>query len=199
MEQPSTRIPQRKARRASPVPRPSAPVGPGESPFLLRGRSGRASPPPGGPGTRLTGLGSGLLTILAMIGAGWLDSVMAGGSTTLYGMAFLLGAAACALWVRPADLVTAPVTAPIAFTAGAVPLTDGDGGFAGQAMGMITLLSLNAGWLYAGTLLAGALALVRRIMLVRARRKQRNRQRRRPSRPPRSPRRSGAEQARSRR
>ncbi|MFD0382659.1 DUF6542 domain-containing protein [Streptomyces stramineus] len=95
--------------------------------------------------------------------------------------------------------MTAPVTAPIAFAAGAVPLTGGSGGLAGHAMGLVTLLSLNAGWLYSGTLLAALVALIRRIALIKRRARERTRQRRRPSRPPRSPRCSEDERARSRR
>ncbi|MBT2387058.1 DUF6542 domain-containing protein [Streptomyces sp. ISL-11] len=199
MEQPSTRIPQRKARRTSPVPRPASPVGQGESASLYRARSGRASPPLRVPGARLTGLGGGVLLVLAMLTAGWLDARTAGGSATAYGVCFLVASAAGAAWVRPVDLATAPVTAPIAFAVGAVPLSGGSGGLAGQAMGMVTVLSLNAGWLYAGTLLSALIAFARRVALIRSRRRERSRQRRRPSRPPRSPRCSGAERERSRR
>ncbi|GHF60680.1 membrane protein [Streptomyces mashuensis] len=190
MEQPSTRIPQRKVRRGADVPRPSAPVGqrpgaaaprtrPGSPPSLLRRL----------PRPRLTALGSGLLTALAMLGAGTLDARLLGGSPRVYGVLFVLASAACALWVRPVDLMTAPVSVPIAFAVGAVPLSDGTSGLGGRVMSLVTLLSLNAAWLYAGTLLAGLIALVRRVALIRERRRERLRQRRqRPSRPPRSPR-----------
>ncbi|MGW2187731.1 DUF6542 domain-containing protein [Streptomyces sp. NPDC001719] len=196
MEQPSTRAPQPRIRRTSPVPRPASPVGQGEKAAVHRVRSGRASPPLRVPGPRLTGFGSGLLTALAMLAAGALDSA-AGGSPAFYGVFFLVASAACALWVRPADLVTAPVTAPIAFAAGAVPLAEGPDSFAGQAMGLVTVLSLHAGWLYAGTALTALIAFVRRMVLLRQQRRDRARPRRRPSRLPRSPRCSTAERARS--
>ncbi|MFF7730939.1 DUF6542 domain-containing protein [Streptomyces sp. NPDC008001] len=206
MEQPSTRTPQGKARRVPPVPRPAAPVGRGQA-----GSPHRPGGEPSGPrlrgmgrlpAPRLTGLGSGLLTTLWMLGAGWLDSVT-GASSAFYGTLFLLAGTVCALWVRPSDLATAPVSAPIAFAVGAVPLAAGAGGdgAGSRIMGLVTLLSLNAGWLYAGTLLTALVALTRRIVLVRRRRRARVRrlQRQRPSRPPRSPRRSPARQGRSRR
>ncbi|MBB4891532.1 hypothetical protein FHS39_000532 [Streptomyces olivoverticillatus] len=196
MEQPSTRSPQRnqrKVRRGSPVPRPAAPVG--ERGNTAAARAGRGPAPL--PAARLTGLGSGLLTALAMLGIGVLDARWAHSSPHVYGLFFLLGSAACALWVRPADLMTAPVSAPIAFAVGAVPISGGGGGFAGRLMNLVTLLSLHAGWLYSGTLLAAVIALVRRIVLIRTRR--RVRPRKRPSQPPRSPRCSPDERARYRR
>ncbi|MFC5718886.1 DUF6542 domain-containing protein [Streptomyces gamaensis] len=206
MEQPSTRIPQRKARRAAPVPRPAAPVGPpgpaGGGAAVHRARSGAAVPPLRRaldrlPRPRLTGLGSGLLATVGMLAAGAADASLFGASPGFYGVCFVVCCAVCALWVRPADLVTAPVAAPIAFAVGAVPLDEGAPGFGGQVMGLVTVLALHAGWLYAGTLLAALLAFVRRIVVLRVRRRER--QRRRPSRPPRSPRCSPVEQARSRR
>ncbi|MGW2600111.1 DUF6542 domain-containing protein [Streptomyces klenkii] len=204
MEQPSTRTPRGKARRVPPVPRPAAPVGQRGAAGLRRPRGGASAPRLRGPGRlpapRLTGLGSGLLTTLWMLGTGWLDSVT-GRSPGFYGVVFLLAGAVCALWVRPADLATAPVAAPIAFAVGAVPLVDAEGGVGSRVMGLVTLLSLNAGWLYAGTLLTALVALSRRVAAVRRRRRARLRrtQRQRPSRPPRSPRCSPAQRARSRR
>lgn len=201
MEQPSTRIPQRKVRRGSPVPRPAAPVGQRRDPAgtpVRRGRPGRSAVPLSRlPAARLTGLGSGLLTALAMLGVGALDALLLGGSPEVYGVFFLIGAAACALWVRPAELMTAPVSVPIAYAVGAVPLGESTEGVAGRLMSMVTLLSLTAGWLYAGTLLAALIALVRRVLLIRTRRRARNRLRQRPSRRPRSPRCSGAGPGRS--
>ncbi len=197
MEQPSTRIPQRKVRRGSPVPRPAAPVGQRRGDDDRGTRPGRA---PGAftrlPAARLTGLGSGLLTTLSMLTIGALDSLV-GCSPRVYGVFFLLASAACALWVRPAELMTAPVSVPIAYAVGAVPLCDGTGGWLGRLMSLVTLLSLNAGWLYSGTLLAALIALVRRIALITRRRRERRRQQ--PSRPPRSPRCSGDARGRPRR
>ncbi|MGW1198651.1 DUF6542 domain-containing protein [Streptomyces sp. NPDC002536] len=207
MEQPSTRTPQRKVRRDTPVPRPAAPVGPGESSSVFRARRlpGRTRPlrprrldqlPP----ARLTGLGSGLLTALVMLAAGKLDAMTLDGSPAVYGVCFLLACAGCALWVRPAEVLTAPVSAPIAFAVGALPISSSSGGGLGaRIMGLVTVLSLQAGWLYAGTLLAALIGLYRRVALIRLRRRERHQQRKRPSRPPRSPRCSPGQQERSRR
>ncbi|MBB4886061.1 DUF6542 domain-containing protein [Streptomyces netropsis] len=202
MEQPSTRTPQRKVRRTPPVPRPAAPVGQGERATVYRAGPGPGLPPlrqalERMPAARLTGLGSGLLTALGMLAIGAADSALLDGSPAVYGVFFIIGSVACALWVRPADLITAPISAPIAYAVGGVPISGGGDGFGSQLMGLITLLSLNAGWLYAGTLLAALIALVRRIALIRARRRERNRQRKRPSRLPRSPRCSPAGRERS--
>ncbi|MCM3806233.1 DUF6542 domain-containing protein [Streptomyces malaysiensis] len=147
------------------------------------------------PGPRLTGLGAGLLTTLMMLAIGCLDALLFSGSPTVYSVLFLPACAACGLWVRPADLLAAPVTAPLAYTVGLLPINEGSAGFSGQAVGVFTALSLQAGWLYAGTLLAVVIVLVRRAVLVTRRRRQ---QRPRPSRHPRSPHYSSAAQARSR-
>ncbi|MBL1099148.1 DUF6542 domain-containing protein [Streptomyces coffeae] len=219
MEHYSTRTPR---RAAAPPPRPAADDtytgrggrGPG------RGGADRASRParaparrnrplgaaatalsglrgrrPSWPDPRLTGLGTGLLTTLGMLGFGCLDALLFAGSPTVYSWFFLFACAACAMWVRPADLLAGPITVPLAFTAGLLPINDGGEGFAGQAIGVFTLLSLHAGWLYSGTLLTVLIVLVRRATLVSRRHRQRTT---RPSRPPRSPRCSGASQARSR-
>ncbi|WP_208928682.1 DUF6542 domain-containing protein, partial [Streptomyces rapamycinicus] len=147
------------------------------------------------PDPRLTGLGAGLLTTLAMLGVGCLDALLLSGSPTVYSVLFLPACAACGLWVRPADLLAAPVTAPLAYTVGLLPINEGSAGLSGQAVGVFTALSLQAGWLYAGTLLTVVIVLVRRAVLVTRRRRQ---QRPRPSRHPRSPRCSEAAPARSR-
>ncbi|WP_171163862.1 DUF6542 domain-containing protein [Streptomyces sp. I05A-00742] len=204
MEQPGARITQHKVRRAAPVPRPAAPVGQGRAAPAGRDRAGRTPPQllralrrdqP----VRLTGLGSGLLAVLAMLTAGLLVARLAGGSPAAYGVLFVLCCVVCALGVRPAELVAAPVGAPIAFAVGAVPVTAVAGGPGARVMAMVSFLSLQAGWLYGGTLLCALIVLGRRVVLVRRRRLARVQARRRPSRPPRSPRRSPAERARSRR
>ncbi len=148
---------------------------------------------------RLTGLGGGLLTTGAMLVTGALDSALLAGSPAAYGGCFLLACAACALMIRPAEWLAAPVAVPIAFAVGAVPVDDGTRGLAGQLMGLVSFLSLQAGWLYGGTLLAALVALVRRLAWIRQRKLARIAQRKRPSRPPRSPRCSPAAQARPRR
>ncbi|MET7933713.1 DUF6542 domain-containing protein [Streptomyces sp. NPDC005322] len=181
-----------RAPRAPRAPgRRGDPAGAGGGAASLRtALRGRTLPSP-----RLTGLGAGLLTPLAMLGVGCVDGLLFSGSVTVYSVFFLLACLACGLWVRPADLLAGPVTVPLAYTVGLVPINDGARGFGGQAVGVFTALSLNAGWLYAGTLLTALIVLVRRAALVIQRRRQ---TRPRPSRLPRSPRCSAAAQARSR-
>ncbi|KOU44923.1 membrane protein [Streptomyces sp. WM6378] len=123
------------------------------------------------PSPRLTGLGGGLFSAALMFALGTLDWVLFDGSPAVYGALFLPVSAVTALWVRPADLVTAPICVPIAFTVGIVPIAGGVGGFAGQAMAVVTALALHAGWLYAGTLVAGVIATVRRIRIMSRRRR----------------------------
>ncbi|PRH75684.1 hypothetical protein C6N75_29665, partial [Streptomyces solincola] len=76
-----------------------------------------------------------------------------------------------ALWVRSADLVTAPIGVPIAFVAGVLPISGG-GGFGGRTMAVVTALAVHAGWLYGGTLVAGVIASVRKVREM-GRRRQR--------------------------
>ncbi|MEU1802054.1 DUF6542 domain-containing protein [Streptomyces sp. NPDC019937] len=150
------------------------------------------------PSARLTALGAGLLTALAMLAFGCLDAMLLSGSHTAYGVFFLLACTGCGMWVRPADLFPGAIGVPIAFTAGLLPINDGSEGFAGQALGVFTALSLNAGWLYAGTLLTAVIVLVRRIALMGRQRRRRQQRQPRPSRHPRSPRCSAAAPGRSR-
>ncbi|WP_431042442.1 DUF6542 domain-containing protein [Streptomyces sp. P1-3] len=193
MEPHSTRPPR---RTAAPPPRPAADgtvaaTGPASWALALRVRM---------PRPRLTGFGTGLLAVVAMLAVGCLDALFSG-SAGLYGVLYLLTCVACGVWVRPADLLTAPVGTPIAFLLGLFPANDSGDGLGGQAMGVFTSLSLNAGWLYAGTLLTAVIVLVRRVALVNRRQQLRRRheqQRRQPSPPPRSPRCSGAQRERSR-
>ncbi|MFI9719037.1 DUF6542 domain-containing protein [Streptomyces sp. NPDC052396] len=204
MERPSTRSTQHRPRRPSPVPRPTVPVGQGAAGTVYRVRTGRTPPPLPRvlrrlSAARLTGLGGGLLTTGAMLVTGALDSALLNSSPAAYGMCFLLACTTCALMVRPAEWMAAPVGVPIAFAVGAVPVGDGAGGLTGQLMGLVGFLSLQAGWLYGGTLLATLVALVRRMSWIRQRKLARIAQRKRPSRPPRSPRCSPAAQARPRR
>ncbi|MFD7946006.1 DUF6542 domain-containing protein, partial [Streptomyces sp. NPDC059744] len=94
------------------------------------------------------------------------------GSSILYGVLFLPVSALTALWVRPADLVTAPIIVPIAFAVGVIPIAGGTGGFGGQTMAVVTALAVHAGWLYGGTLIAGLIASVRKVRLMRQRRRR---------------------------
>ncbi|SEC58712.1 hypothetical protein SAMN05428939_2743 [Streptomyces sp. TLI_105] len=115
------------------------------------------------PSPRLTGLGAGLFASAVMLALGLLDQLLLDGSPVAYGLLFLPVSALTALWVRTADLVTAPIGVPIAFAVGVVPIAGGTGGFGGQAMAVVTALAVHAGWLYGGTLVAGLIASVRKL------------------------------------
>ncbi|MGW2557710.1 DUF6542 domain-containing protein [Streptomyces sp. NPDC001514] len=122
------------------------------------------------PNPRLTGLGAGLFASAVMLMIGALDWLLFDGSAVVYGVLFLPLSALTALWVRSADLVTAPISVPIAFTVGVVPISGGIGGVGGQIMAVVTALAVNAGWLYGGTLVAGLITIVRRVRLMIRRR-----------------------------
>ncbi|MEU9702670.1 DUF6542 domain-containing protein [Streptomyces sp. NPDC047981] len=115
------------------------------------------------PNPRLTGLGAGLFASATMLVLGFLDLLLLDGSPLVYGLLFLPVSALTALWVRTADLVTAPISVPIAFAVGVVPIAGGSGGFGGQAMAVVTALAVHAGWLYGGTLVAGLITSVRKV------------------------------------
>ncbi|WP_157856299.1 DUF6542 domain-containing protein [Actinacidiphila yeochonensis] len=136
------------------------------------------------PRARLTGLGTGALTTVVTVLAGLLDSALFDGPGTFFGVAFIAVCVAAAFYVRPYDLVAAPVAAPIAFAL-AITLTagGGGGGLAGRLMGVFTGLALMTGWLYTGTVLAAVIVVVRALRL--------------PSPRPRSPRCSAAPRGRS--
>ncbi|MFF8591105.1 DUF6542 domain-containing protein [Streptomyces sp. NPDC015220] len=127
------------------------------------------------PNPRLTGLGGGLFCGAVLFVLGCLDALLLGGSQTLYGVLFLLVCALTAVWVREGDLLTAPVVAPIGFAVGVLPLAEGDGSLLGTLTGLVTALATQALWLYGGTLVAGATALVRRAGRPPARPAVRNR------------------------
>ncbi|WP_251094755.1 DUF6542 domain-containing protein [Streptomyces sp. Caat 7-52] len=131
------------------------------------GPAGRRLPNP-----RLTGLGSGLFCMAAMFLLGCLDQLLFGASPTVYCVLFLPVCVLTALWVRGGDVLTAPVVLPIAFAVGLLPVAESGGGLLGRAMGLVTVLATQAGWLYGGTLVAGVIVLARRVLWVRARRHQ---------------------------
>lgn len=118
------------------------------------------------PNPRLTGLGGGLFCGTLMFLLGCVDELLFGSSLTVYGVLFVLASVLTALWIRRGDLLTAPVIVPIAFTVGLLPVTDSDGGLGGRLMGLFTALATQAGWLYAGALVAGLIATVRKIRLL---------------------------------
>ncbi|WP_373298552.1 DUF6542 domain-containing protein [Streptomyces melanogenes] len=188
MEQYRTRTPQHGQRAARTADGPAgrapgrtsgrAPLGPqaaaGEAAAVYR-VAARPAPPfvlalRRLPEPRLTGLGGGLFAAAVMFLLGCLDWLIFDGSPAVYGVLFLPVSAVTALWVRPADLVSAPISVPIAFAFGIVPIAGGSGGLGGQAMAVVTALALHAGWLYGGTLVAGLIASVRKLRLMGRRR-----------------------------
>ncbi|GGO50243.1 hypothetical protein GCM10012287_29570 [Streptomyces daqingensis] len=120
------------------------------------------------PRARLTALGVGTVAVLLMLIAGGTSRLLFDGSVPFYGGAFLVTCTLCAGWVRPADLWTAPVAVPLAFTAGLLLISGGPGtqGIAEQLASLFPALAVNALWLYAGTLLAAFVVLVRKAGLV---------------------------------
>ncbi|WP_433892134.1 DUF6542 domain-containing protein [Streptomyces sp. CA-111067] len=159
-------------------PRPGSPAGTRPAALIRRLRRTQWPRP------RLTGLGTGLLTTVVTVLAGAVDAFLFDGPGLFFGLVFVAVSAAAALYVRPYDLVAAPVAAPIAFAV-AIALTsdDGGGGLAGELLGMFTGLATMTGWLYAGTVLAALIVAVRALRL--------------PSRRRRSPRCSAAQRERS--
>lgn len=148
------RAPARAPAPAAPGRAPAPPRGM-ESSTVYRARPQRPALPAAAPALRrrmpaakLTGLGCWLLATVALLAFAFLDRLLFGGAPAAYGVCYLLVGVAAALWVRPYDLVIAPVTLPIAFTLGALPLQHGADGFDGLLMGVFTVLALNAGWLY---------------------------------------------------
>ncbi|ARF74954.1 hypothetical protein B7C62_23990 [Kitasatospora albolonga] len=182
MEQPRTRPPQRRpSPQAAPAPATPAQGAFGESSTVYRatGAAGgrtRTVPPVllalrRFPNPRLTGIGAGLFASLTMFVLACLDRLLFDSSELVYGLLFLPVSALTALWVRPADLVTAPISVPIAFAVGVFPISGGSSGFGGQTMALVTALAVHAGWLYGGTLIAGLIASVRKVRQMRARRR----------------------------
>lgn len=136
------------------------------------------------PRPRLTGLGTGALITAVTLLAGAADSLLFDGPGVFFGLVFVAVSVAGAVYVRPYDLVAAPVAAPIAFALGITLTADGGGGgLAGHVIGVFTSLALMTGWLYTGTVLAALIVAVRALRL--------------PSRRRRSPRCSGARRGRS--
>ncbi|MFI0963196.1 DUF6542 domain-containing protein [Streptomyces sp. NPDC021080] len=182
MEQHRTRPPQYRSRRGAPVPAQARRAA--DDGVRRDGTAARRPAPAGVRQTRrtsrprLTGLGGGLFCGASMFALACLDALLFSGSATVYGVLFLPVCVLTGLWVRPGDLVTAPVVAPIAFACGLPPIADdGGGGVGGHLMGLVTALALQAGWLYGGTLAAVLVVVFRRIRLTNRRRADRRRDR----------------------
>ncbi|WP_330173826.1 hypothetical protein OG875_09740 [Streptomyces sp. NBC_01498] len=167
MEQHRTRPPQRRPRPPQSPLRPRGGVAEAAAPRVPAPAARRVPPVVRTlrrlPSPRLTGLGAGLFAAATMFGIGCLDEWLFDGEPLVYGALFLPVSALTALWVRGADLVTAPIGVPIAFAFGTIPISGGEGGFGGQTMAVVTALAVQAGWLYGGTLVAGVIASVRKI------------------------------------
>ncbi|MFD9392865.1 DUF6542 domain-containing protein [Streptomyces sp. NPDC060000] len=127
------------------------------------------------PNPRLTGLGGGLFSGVLMFAVGCLDLLLFGASLTVYGVLFLPVCLLTALWVRGSDLLSAPVVVPIAFAVGLLPVAGGGHGTGARLMGLVTALATQVGWLYGGTLVAGAVVLARGLRRFAARRQAANR------------------------
>lgn len=195
VEQHRTRPPQRRQTRPAPLSPlgtkaaegAEAVAGAGEAKAAGGASAGRVMSAPAGrgrpvapavlalrrlPNPRLTGIGAGLFAAAVMFVIGCADWLLFDGSSAVFGVLFLPVSALAAFWVRPADLVTAPISVPIAFAVGIIPISGGTGGFGGQAMAVVTALAVHAGWLYGGTLVAGLIATVRKVRLMRARQRR---------------------------
>ncbi|MFG3359596.1 DUF6542 domain-containing protein [Streptomyces griseofuscus] len=172
MEQHRTRPPNDGRRRGHPPHAHLPPQARRRPPGPEAGRgAGQSRPARPVPGPRLTGLGGGLFCIAAMFLLGCLDELFFDGSLPVYGVLFLPVCVLTALWVRPGDVLTAPVAVPIAFATGLFVVADGREGMLSRLMGLVTGLATQAGWLYGGTLAAGVIVLVRRVRWVRSRRR----------------------------
>ncbi|MGW0856026.1 DUF6542 domain-containing protein [Streptomyces sp. NPDC002690] len=180
MEQHRTRPPQRRQPQepsVAPVPQGGgAPLAESSAVYRVVGTPGaRRSVPPVVlalrrlPAPRLTGVGAGLFATAVMFVLACLVRLLFDSSVLAYGVLFVPVSALTALWVRPADLVTAPISVPIAFAVGVLPVAGGDGGFGGRLMAVVTALAVHAGWLYGGTLVAGVIATVRKVRQMRQR------------------------------
>ncbi|MQY13478.1 hypothetical protein SRB5_36260 [Streptomyces sp. RB5] len=133
------------------------------------------------PGPRLTALGAGLGAAGVMLLTGLLLALFDAHAPRFHGVVFVLVCVLAGSWVRPTDAVTAPVAAPLAFAAGVLAAgLGGSGGLTGQLMTAGTELALQAPWLYAGTLVAAVIAVLRRGALMQVRRARRPAVRRQP-------------------
>ncbi|MCI3221953.1 hypothetical protein OG705_23040 [Streptomyces sp. NBC_00838] len=179
MDQHRTRPPQRRPRPPQSPLRPRGTVAGAAAVYRVPAPTGRRVPPVvltlrRFPNPRLTGLGAGLFAAATMFVIGCLDQLLFDGEPLVYGVLFLPVSALTALWVRTADLVTAPISVPIAFAVGTFPISGGTSGIGGQTMAVVTALAVQAGWLYGGTLVAGVIASVRKVRQMGRRQRARD-------------------------
>ncbi|MFC8451741.1 DUF6542 domain-containing protein [Kitasatospora sp. NPDC057223] len=139
-------------------------------PLRLGGRSAAGRPRSGRP-ARLTAVGTGVLAVLATLLAAGVDRLVFGGLGVLFGLAYLLICFQLAVRVRPADLLAAPISGPIAFAAALLLLGPvSSTGVTAQVVALATGLAVRAGWLFSGTGLAAAIVLARFVAQRRIRR-----------------------------
>jgi hypothetical protein len=116
-------------------------------------------------------VGTGVLAVLATLLAAGVDRLVFGGLGVLFGLAYLLICFQLAVRVRPADLLAAPISGPIAFAAALLLLGPvSSTGVTAQVVALATGLALRAGWLFSGTGLAAAIVLARFVAQRRIRR-----------------------------
>lgn len=113
-----------------------------------------------------------MIASLSVLG-GVADSLLSGRPGLCLGLTFTAGCVAAGLWVRPTDLSSAPVSAPIAFTVALLITGEGGGGASGHTIGLLTGLATETGWLYTGTLCAAAIVAVRKVAASRRERRRR--------------------------
>jgi hypothetical protein len=115
-----------------------------------------------------------VLVTLVTVLAGTVDAMLFDGPGTFFGVVFVAVSVTAAVYVRPYDLVAAPVSAPIAFALGIGLTADsGGGGLVGHLLGLFTGLALMTGWLYTGTVAAALIVAVRALLLPSRRRRSR--------------------------
>jgi Rossmann-like domain len=120
---------------------------------------------------RFTATGIGVVTCGITLVGGVLDALLLDGPHVLFGLCFLGACLFAAARVRASDLMAAPISAPLAFALTLLlTLPNDGGGLSGHVIALATGLATRAGWLYAGTLVAAGLAVLRYFALRAGRR-----------------------------
>ncbi|MFE0458001.1 DUF6542 domain-containing protein [Kitasatospora sp. NPDC058965] len=124
-----------------------------------------------GPPTRLTGVGTGVLSVVGTLGFALLDRLLFGGLGVLFGLGFVFVCFQTAVRVRLADLPAAPIAGPLSFALalallGPVAMS----GLVGHLLALCSGLAVRAGWLFCGTGLAAAIVGARFVAQRRIRR-----------------------------
>lgn len=104
---------------------------------------------------------------------GGFEGLFLDSAPAFYGTVFVLVCFATALWVRPRELFAAPVAVPLAYTTGLFFAGGPGDGVSGVLTDVFTGLALHAAWLYAGTLVAALVVLLRWAALSVLRRRRR--------------------------